>query len=579
MTKTNIFRLPAICSVLFLAFQMSPFESFAQTDQTVTYASNFGGVLLEDPRDMQVMPNGNTVICGSTSSFNLDVIDPFQSSYAGGGSDAFISIFDTEGDLVYSSFLGGSDTDIIMSTAVKSDGGYIVVGSTRSDDFPISEGAFQSNFGSVRSGFLSSFSPDHELLWSTYFGGEGQSAIGLIVLDEEMNIYVAGGSSSANISTPGVHQEDPDPDGSSLFLAKFNSSGERIWCTYLYGNSVDVFNSMDISPEGETIYVGGRTFSSDGIAYNAHQNNYGGDSDGLISAFNSEDGTLFWATYYGSSGSDNVNEITVGDEGNIYVSGETTSTENISTPGTHQLDLEGPSDAFMACFAPDGARLWGTYFGGEENEGGGDLVVSGNEITWLGGTNSLNGIATSNALEIENNHPISSFSSRYIAKIDATDGTQIWGSYLFSECPVVGLRGIARDVNGRLILAGITFQEVNQCPNLPTENAYQPNYGGGETDVFLTFIQDNTLSTSQVKYSPLSVYPNPATDEVLVELPQDHSGLMHLQVFDLSGRVVLELPQFASGGSMQIQTLTPGIYILKGESEGKLFREKLVVAR
>ena len=88
--------------------------------------------------------------------------------------------------------------------------------------------------------------------------------------------------------------------------------------------------------------------------------------------------------------------------------------------------------------------------------------------------------------------------------------------------------------------------------------------------------QCDTSSTSVIKHKPvpISIYPNPATDRIFIEL--DSEKPLTISLFDASGREVMK--QHANA-SISVGHLPMGMYLVKLESAEKSYSEKLMIIR
>lgn len=170
----------------------------------------------------------------------------------------------------------------------------------------------------------------------------------------------------------------------------------RHWGTYYGGSGDDYSGNSCITDDDGNIYISGTTSSLDNIATTgAHQVSFGGgSSDSFLGKFNS-DGILQWSTYYGGSNHEYVFGCSVDGNGNVFMSGQTRSHNNIATTGSYQEVISGLTDAFLVKFNTNGVREWGTYYGGLDNDESYNLATdnSGNVIV-VGCTNSIDNIAT-----------------------------------------------------------------------------------------------------------------------------------------------------------------------------------------
>jgi hypothetical protein len=112
---------------------------FNADGSALVYSTFLGGSGNDNAISVAVDAHGSAYLTGSTNSADFPVVNAFQPTYAGSGSqgDAFVTKFTPAGNaLVYSSYLGGSDIDSGQGIAVNGFGDAYVAGETRSPDFP-----------------------------------------------------------------------------------------------------------------------------------------------------------------------------------------------------------------------------------------------------------------------------------------------------------------------------------------------------------------------------------------------------------------------------------------------------------
>jgi Beta-propeller repeat/Abnormal spindle-like microcephaly-assoc'd, ASPM-SPD-2-Hydin len=307
-------------------------------------------------------------------------------------------------ELIYSTYLGGSDLDEARAIAVDSAGEAYIAGDTASTNFPVTAGAFQpackldSNNICERAAFISKFSADGTtLLFSTYLGGSGSQIASGIALDSSGNAYVTGQTTSAtDFPTANAFQSSCalDTDGACLdaFVSEIASTGSSlIYSTYLGGNSSDTAYGIAVDFTG-SVYVAGQTSSTNfpttkgviqtecGTDGNCNASNGIANSDAFVSKFSpalSGASSLLYSTYLGGSGVDYALGLAVDSAFNAYITGTTSSTDLMTTPGVFQpackLDsnevCEG--EPFVAKLNSTATALgYLTYVGGSGGEGG-----------------------------------------------------------------------------------------------------------------------------------------------------------------------------------------------------------------
>jgi hypothetical protein len=304
--------------------------------------------------------------------------------------------------IVYGTYLGGSDKDGATAIAVDSFGNAYVVGHTPSPDFPITPGAFSTATrvnNDDWTGFVSKISQrgDH-LLYSSFMGGNFRSSANAIAVDSTGRAFVVGSTCSADFPTTrsAVLQKAPGSnkvDACDGFVAWLNAAGSQLeYGSYLGGSREDAATAVALAPGSGVIYVGGYTFSPDfPIAGTAAQPKLNGSSNGFLSAIDVRSGRLLYSTYIGGTGNDRVTGIAVGPSGTVYVSGVT---ESRNWPNTHlaRLGELGATDGFVIKLDPTGKkRPFGIRFGGsgQETVASIDLDLHG-DIYVAGSTDSPN---------------------------------------------------------------------------------------------------------------------------------------------------------------------------------------------
>lgn len=180
------------------------------------------------------------------------------------GLDAFITKFAPAGNtLVYSTFLGGCAREQGQAIAIDSAGNAYIAGSTESQSFPTTPGAFQTT-GSFDA-FVTKLNPTGSaLVYSTYLGGtdDVDRAWGIAV-DNAGNAYVAGDTKSDNF--PVADAVQPNYGGGLLdgFASKLNPTGTAlVYSTYLGGNGFDEGRGIAVARNG-TAYITGDTSADD----------------------------------------------------------------------------------------------------------------------------------------------------------------------------------------------------------------------------------------------------------------------------------------------------------------------------
>jgi hypothetical protein len=281
--------------------------------------------------------------------------------------------------LVWGTYYGGSSGVNSSDVSTDGSGNVYITGRTRSTSGIATTGAHQTSLARLDDAFLTKFNSSGVRQWGTYYGGSFDEYAWDVTTDDSGNVYITGDTeSSSGIATNGAHQTSYGGGYFDVFLTKFNSSGVRQWGTYYGGSGQDYGSDISTDSSGN-VYITGETNSTSGIAttgsYKTSMNN-SGHTDAFLVKFNSS-GVRQWGTYYGGSVQDYGYGVTTDVLSNVYITGQTTSSSGIATIGAHQTSIGGGYiDAFLVKFNSSGVRQWGTYYGGNVDEGGSGGSVS-----------------------------------------------------------------------------------------------------------------------------------------------------------------------------------------------------------
>lgn len=327
---------------------------------------------------------------------------------------------------LWSTYTGGQGYDELTSVAMDEEGNTWVAGHTDSFENIATSGAFQTTLLGFQNCFLQKYSPQGQLLSGTYFGGTLADRCYALVLEPgTQHVYLGGGTFSSGIATPGAHQTELASVDDALLL-KFSGDGDLLWSTYYGGPGHDLIAAMCLDANGDLVMTG-HTRSVTGVTTDGSSLL---GVENVITAKFSPDGELRWGTVLGASVDEGWG-IGVDQQGSVFVSGTTSSFVNISTPGAHQTDNAGGRDAFLAKYTSDGALLWSTYIGGPGNDASQDLVVSGDgSVVVLGSTESNTGIASMGAPQVLPASPDDGFLARFSPSGARLWGTYLGGEQL-----------------------------------------------------------------------------------------------------------------------------------------------------
>ncbi|QQR75729.1 MAG: SBBP repeat-containing protein [Holophagales bacterium] len=329
------------------------------TGTAVLYSTFLGGADADYGGVVAVDVAGNAYIAGGTRSSFFPGVNgsSIQPSNGGGLSDIFVTKINATGTaILYSTFLGGGDTDYFAGIAVDATGSAYVTGATASTSFPGTGGSSiqPTHHGGSFDAFITKIGAGGtRISYSTFLGGSGADWGRAVAVDAAANAYIVGGTDSAIF--PGVTGSSIQPTlgdpGGDAFVTKVNAAGTRIlYSSFLGGRDNDYLLAVAVDPAGNA-YVAGLSESATvpGIDGGSIQSVNGGGRDALVAKIDSAGTRVVYATFLGGPALDQAYGIAVDGLGNAYVAGYTSSTSFPGTgAGSIQATSGGGSDAFVA---------------------------------------------------------------------------------------------------------------------------------------------------------------------------------------------------------------------------------------
>ncbi|MBP8128700.1 MAG: SBBP repeat-containing protein [Candidatus Hydrogenedentes bacterium] len=300
------------------------------------WSTYLGGASADSGSGIAVDASGaNTWVTGDTGSTGW-VSGGWNTTLQ--GTDGFVVKLSAAGAHLWSTYLGGTGTDLGYGIAVDSAGNCYATGRTQSSGWV--SGGWDTTFQGG-DGFVVKLSTAGAHLWSTYLGGASDYGYG-IAADASGNCYATGRTNLAGWVSGGW--DTTHNGGSDGFVVKLSTAGAHLWSTYLGGTSTDYGYGIAVDSAGNC-YATGRTQSS-GWVSGGWQTAYGGGSyDGFVVKLSTA-GAHLWSTYLGGASADYGYGIAVDASGaNTWVTGYTGSTGWVS--GGWDTSFGGSWDGFV----------------------------------------------------------------------------------------------------------------------------------------------------------------------------------------------------------------------------------------
>lgn len=444
-------------------------------DPELFWSTYYGGEGEDAINGLAVDLNQNIIITGYTHSENNMAYLGYRDTYLGGFFDAYIAKLDANGNRIWGTYFGGTKGDYGTQVVTNNSNEIYVTGFTFSNNFITTTGAYQESLAGNYDAFLVKLDENGGLLWSTLYGGNGYDYARSIAIDTLGDVYISGSSNSTSGIASGGWQNTVGGINDE-FIAKFNSSGTRLWATYLGGEANDYARGCGIDGDNN-VYLIGYTESETGIALNAYDSTYADNFDGTITKYTTN-GDMLWSTYFGGLGDDNANGVAFDSLNNVYVALQAGTSFGMGTDGYQSIN-GGGVDAVLIKFDTAGNRIWSTYYGGLNEDMGKAVCVVGNFVYMGGHAESVSNIAFSGYQETNGGGR-----DGMIVKFDL-DGNFYWGSYAGGANDEFG-RTLAMLNNNVIIFGGKSFS--SDFPTTP--GAHQTIYGGNPADGFLQRIND-----------------------------------------------------------------------------------------
>ncbi|HJU41395.1 MAG TPA: SBBP repeat-containing protein [Vicinamibacterales bacterium] len=400
--------------------------------------------------------------------------------------------------LFYSTFVGGSLYDSGIDISADSAGNAYVVGETASVDFPVTPGSRQPALAGSWDAFVLKLNPTGSgVFYSTYLGGSRLDRGQGVAIDTAGNAYLTGNTESPDF--PMMAPQDSTLGGPiDAWVAKLDATGSMLlYSTYLGGNDAD-FGGQDIAVDSSgAAYVTGETRSSDfPTTPGAFQTSLRGFQDAFVTKFQPLGNSHMYSTFLGGTddhgGSEDGFGITVDAAGNAYVAGRTSSSDFPVTPGAYDTGYNGGiEDAFATKFNALGSGLlYSTFLGGSDNDQAYDIPIDAAGNAYPGGfTSSTDFPTTAGAFQSANAGNFDVFAT----KLDPLGSLLLYSTYIGGTAEDTAW-GVSVDSLGHAHLTG--FTRSTDFPQ--SANAFQPAYGGGASDAFVTKVN---LTGSGLIYS------------------------------------------------------------------------------
>ncbi len=372
---------------------------------SLQYLTYLGGTVNTKPTGMAIDAEGNVYIAGNTDSADFPMAGAsFNTTLPTINGSVFVAKMNPaisgKDSLIYSTFLGGADTNTANGMAVDSSGKIYVIGTTTSGDFPVTDSAIAGVLWGVSDAFLTKIDTgSSDLAYSTYLGGEDQDEGRAIAVGANGLVYFAITTYSAQFPmafSAGRVTLAGDSDAVVGILDMTKSGGDSlVTSSYFGGSDHDEVRKLALDAQGRVLLTG-FTFSSDfPTTPDAVQVSGGGNGDAFVSVIDpSRSGNFLVYSTYLSGGSGDVGYDIAGDaSGYIYVTGYTLSYDFPLSADATQIGWGGGADLFVCKLKPGLAGrnglIFSTYVGETGTHVPTSMAVGSDGTVYIAGYTTL----------------------------------------------------------------------------------------------------------------------------------------------------------------------------------------------
>ncbi len=297
---------------------------------------------------------GNCYLAGKSE------IVPTPGAYQSVPKSMFVAEFDSQGNVVFATYLGGSGLDSVGGIALDASRNVWIAGTTASNDFPVVN-PIQSTFqGGQNDAFISKLKGDGtQLLFETYLGGVGNEGAVGIAVDGSANVTVAGTTTSTNFLTR--NPLEPTLGGSNDgFITKISSAGQLVYSTYFGQTSDADIYDVTVDSAGDMFVAGVAT----GPGFPLVNPLAGQQMPGFVSKLNSSGSAVVFSTYFGlvdGVAQPTSNSLQADSQGNVYFGGTV-------MPGAGSIPLLNPiqgtpTSYYLAALDSTGKLVYSSFYG------------------------------------------------------------------------------------------------------------------------------------------------------------------------------------------------------------------------
>ncbi len=436
--------------------------------------------------------------------------------------------------VLFQYYLLGSGSDVPVGIAHDKNNTIYIAGYTFSTDFLLAGTPYTINFpDNPTAVFVTVLNPlaatvDEELPYSGFFTGQFGDALTAMNVDNNGIVYLAGTTGDILFPvTANAFSNNSGSNNQAIFLASLDTTqagtAGLLYSTFFGGSMTDQVTGIE--GVNGLIYVTGFTTSTDFPVANGFQSTMvGGIYDAFVSVIDpSQAGTagLIFSTYLGGTGEDIARSIVVAPDGQIWVAGETFSTDYPTTPTAYKQFYSGGGDAFLTRVDPNNLVItYSSYLGGSNQDQVKKILLDPQgRLALTGYTLSSDFPFTANALQPFLNGTADAFLTIIDPNVADFTKALIYSTFFGGSDQDVAY-DMVRDASGKYYLCGFTISR-----DFPVLNALYPASASGGTDGWISVIDPSKAPAAELIYSS---YVTSTGFQIAYGVTVDSNGVIYL---------------------------------------------------
>ncbi len=459
------------------------------------------------------------------------------------------------GNLIWEKQYGGSLGEGVVKISKTDDNNFIIMGATASLDGDVTFNPYPGSY----SHWLIKIDSSGNIFWDKVIGNSSRNTMeDGIITDNGIFLFgwIAGGGGDVTNYYGGY----------DAWLIKTDLEGNKLWDYTIGKSSIDFgFCISETSDNG--VLLGGSSLVDEGTGGNIDCQSFGYKPDAVLFKLDSL-GNYQWQRCYGGSEIDNIDKIINLPDGYLLGCSTSSSDGDLIGSGYHEGYLppgyDRTRDIWLIKIDTIGNIVWQKCYGGTQGESIHEIYIkeNGNYLI-IGSTSSFDG-------DVIGNHSIDIYSDDiWIFEIDSV------GNLLWQKClGGLGMEGREMAVYQKNEYSYHIASNISGLNSGNIDCEYNHFYVQG---IWLFELADSTLSVQERNFkSDFQLYPNPADDVLVIELPLSATGVLH--IFDVQGN--LRFSQTITENKTYLQTnyFQNGIYLIRYTDEsGKSVSKKFIV--